>query len=75
MPRGQDADISYEIFDLQVNFGRKMASLSLNSVGQGMVFVSNFPFDPTEHQSESEMKRLVMQDARRRLLLAADSLI
>jgi len=74
MPRGQDVDGVYEIFDLQVNFGRKMASLSLSSVGQGMVFVSNFPFDPTGYRSESEMKRLVIQEVKRRLLLAVDNL-
>lgn len=77
MPEGEHTDrkpAEYKLFDVKVSLERKTATVTLNSSGHGMVMLNNFPFDPAGEQTESELKKLALREAKEILKDAAKAL-
>ena len=64
---------AYRLNDVQISLGRKMATVTLQGA-PGTHVIATFRFDPPGEQTETELRNLALDDAKRHLQAALAAL-
>jgi len=54
----------FSVREIQVSLEGKKATVSLTSSSSGQVSLHNFPFDPAGDQTESNLRKAALEEAR-----------